>query len=119
MCSAEQDKVSIDIEPNDVQLARFPIVPMRAGEFIMDVIVLCEVSNVGDRVRKTLKVVVRTLFPTKIYKINAIQNLHKFKKIKMGQASLAQKNIIIFFYTNALNQTIILVICLVLRQNCI
>lgn len=57
VCSAEQDKVSIDIEPNDVQLARFPIVPMRAGEFIMDVIVLCEVSNVGDRVRKTLKVV--------------------------------------------------------------
>ncbi|XP_063409247.1 venom factor-like [Mytilus trossulus] len=55
VCSTEQDTIRIEIEPNNVQLVRFPIVPMRAGEFTIDVIVLC--YNVGDRVKKTLRVV--------------------------------------------------------------
>lgn len=55
ICSTEQDTISIDIAPNDVQLVRFPIVPMRAGEFTVDVIILC--VNVGDRIQKTLQVV--------------------------------------------------------------
>jgi len=56
ICSTEKNTISIDIAPNDVQLVRFPIVPMRAGEFTVDVIVLC--VNVGDRIQKTLQVIV-------------------------------------------------------------
>ena len=60
ICSTEQDTVSIEIESNGVQLVRFPIVPMRAGEFLIDVIVLC--VSLGDRVQKTLRVVVCIVF---------------------------------------------------------
>ncbi|XP_056012206.1 complement C3-like isoform X2 [Ostrea edulis] len=55
ICSSKTSTISVRVNPNDAETIRFPIVPLRAGRFPIEIIVRS--VGVGDWVRKIVYVI--------------------------------------------------------------
>lgn len=56
ICSSKTNTISVRVNPNDAETVRFPIVPLHAGRYPIEIVVRS--VGVGDWVRKMVYVIV-------------------------------------------------------------
>jgi len=67
---SESDYFRVEVHPDSAELVKFTIVPLKAGEFELEISVFA-INGTNDRVRKTIFVVVST------FGLNILESVQK------------------------------------------